>query len=849
MDDERTQESREHIISCDGEYTPVEQRVEDIQIKVEVNDVDDERCEVDSVFKSDVEVKSEHLDFASNDVGDVSGTGDIAKANRIARTTESNVHDNEDMFIDQENDETDEEKPSIFPEISLIIEPDQLQFENEPPTCSETSATHNLRQLTVALDDVLTTSPDHSKDTSVPPKALKIDSGWKCPRCDFSSESLSAVKRHMKQNKMRQTCRKGGNSLKTLIAHKDNKIKKVCTKARSVSQSINSRKPAKLKKKVWNIKNLFGLYRCPECSYTSAIKACVVRHFVCHDNGTKMYDCEICKFKSKNSTLAKHQREAHPNIYDSLRCMECSFTCQGVSTLEKHIRVRHPLAAQEQTLKAFDSKPNNCESTETQSGTSTQKARVSKCSKCNFTGSKSAVNNHRNKCRKKKTISIQSNKAIEDQSRMELKRHGSARQGLRCDSCNYQTDSAKLFATHKQFHQQQSIRDAPPADGAKKQPVNKCPLFKCQECDFQTEKRSLMQNHRSIHINTQKVKIYKYNIRVNGKNVTINMYTCSSCSYQTKSFNALVRHQMTHHQKEKNFSCDRCDFKTGYKQFLTRHTKKFHPQKVSHSKRAQNVKEGTSEISPGQSIIFVSSDSDSDRSKKRSISKVPDSPLPSKKKRRDVNLKMLYADDPFDSDSHAESDLENLLDSALTPKRQSDESSVSELERLYDPRGRGLRCQSCTYVTGTRQKFLKHVSSHGETKLYACDRCEYVSFERRAIAGHLLAHAQAYEIYLCDCGVTMKTSEKLKSHQETECASRLKVCVCGFETRSDSKMEKHKAKECPARAKPDPDPPKAPRDVEVDVVGDKFKCPACFYTAKYHTAVKTHYLRCHVGDF
>ncbi|KAJ8974065.1 hypothetical protein NQ317_016202 [Molorchus minor] len=262
----------------------------------------------------------------------------------------------------------------------------------------------------------------------------------------------------------------------------------------------------------------------------------------------KLYECELCPFKTKYKININRHALVHNNC-EIYNCDSCKF-----KTKHKNSFIRHKICIHKQK--------------------DLQKVRIFKCGICPFdSAEKDSLKTH--------TLN---HKDGSDMFKCDICEYKSERKGhlirhllvhksisevriFKCELCTYESKRMENLNTHRLVHKDRSEIE----------------MFKCETCGYETRHKFYIRRHVMHHKKESEVKMYKCDtcgyktLRPSNlkKHLLVHLkwFRCHLCDYKTKQKAHLVDHIVIHEGnfKPELYSCDVCEFKTKHKYYLRKH--------------------------------------------------------------------------------------------------------------------------------------------------------------------------------------------------------------------------------------------------------------------------------------
>ncbi|XP_018578094.1 zinc finger protein 708-like [Anoplophora glabripennis] len=302
------------------------------------------------------------------------------------------------------------------------------------------------------------------------------------------------------------------------------------------------------------------IHKCDTCDYTTIHKSNLARHQIKHKDPSEVvtFKCDTCNYETNCKSSFTEHTLTHKKCSEvqMLKCIYCQYETKSKRGIRRHVltherRLLDPKEATKikrmlQLKKPFSVKKFTCET-------------------CDFTTlNKSKFSDH------------------------QLRHKGEKPYG--CNECEYRALKKNFLKLHMLSHRKPS----------------EVPLYKCDKCDYEVRYKSSLINHQLIHKSTSEIQMNKClycdhetkkkaglkehiiychrsklfdpeeNLRIKHvlklrKLITVKMYKCDKCDYETVYKRQFLCHQSKHGIVNLRYPCDECSYSTIYKSHLAVH--------------------------------------------------------------------------------------------------------------------------------------------------------------------------------------------------------------------------------------------------------------------------------------
>lgn len=336
---------------------------------------------------------------------------------------------------------------------------------------------------------------------------------------------------------------------------------------------------------------------------------------------------------------------------------------------------------------------------------------------------------------------------------------------LKCDKCQFRTDSSENLKRHMTVHQSTDsfvcgicdfkCRTKTGLGRHLKKHREEMPWI-CQECDFQAHDEFSLDLHMKLH---SAEETEESNVKGKlGKVTKKQRYKCDVCDFSTTHEETFQKH-WGKHTGEKFYKCDECIFGTNNKSVF-----------LSHQRLHMGVKP------------FQCQTCGSRFTQMRGLKTHQNSNLctpASGQKAVNQTVKI--------TKNHAK---EVEWAKAMVSKKKVNVSSESSVMK------RGIyKCNQCEFSTNRPSHLSRHLIIHLDYKPFKCDLCDYRANFKINLTTHMRIHS-GEKPNKCDyCPYSTYREDHLRRHLATHKDIKRYHCnLCTYSTVSEDQLEKHSKK-------------------------------------------------------
>ncbi|XP_018575872.1 zinc finger protein 761-like [Anoplophora glabripennis] len=602
-----------------------------------------------------------------------------------------------------------------------------------------------------------------------------------------------------------------------------------------------------LKRKKGAVKKI---HTCEKCDYKTVFKNHFTNHQLIHENvpKTKKEGCPSYEAKKKSPLLSHRLHDKNSSEVNRFKCIYCDYKAKRKGVLREHYITNH-----EENL--LDPKENS-KIKQMLNLRYPLPVKIHKCDICPYTAiNKKKLLNHRCKL------------------------------PLKCYQCSYTTQFKFQYTAHQMMHENPSNME----------------MYKCHNCNYETKYKNRLTKHQLKHKNPEQVQMHKCiycnyeakckgslrshlllihadflydpkeNLRVQGmlnfrKPISLKMYKCDKCIYETLNKTAFNAHQLIHRDRShvRMYTCEVCDFETKYKKSLDGHKMthaeelnfKCHTCRYATKQKKQLARHKLTHLNIAEVRMYKCHNCDYESKYKGHLARHQ---LKHQNPEQVQMHKCIYCSYESKHKESLSSHIEfNHRDKLLDPEENSKVTRMLNRKKIFSLES--YKCDKCSFETPHRSILNGHLLTHkdrSQVRMYMCNECGYESKRKYSLTKHKLIHKSPAEVqlYKCDtCNYAAKGKSALKRHQLTHNnnieVQMYKCRTCNYKSKFKRRLEIHQLRhKSPSKEK------MYTCDTKMDNVKphqlmnknaseiEMYKCNNCDYETRYKSNLIRHLLQ------
>ncbi|XP_076370610.1 uncharacterized protein LOC143256804 [Tachypleus tridentatus] len=468
----------------------------------------------------------------------------------------------------------------------------------------------------------------------------------------------------------------------------------------------------------------------------------------------KKYSCDGCPYKTDNRSQFLYHKQFHrPNSLAPHRCTVCSYWAKRQHLIIQHMKVHKDDNSSEPSQTKPDQKDKEKQAEKpSDDKPEAGKIKMYKCRYCPMTS--------------KHRTNMLSHEAMHEKD---------SPSKFACPLCNYHCNSLGVLSGHLKLHQESEVDQFLNSASRGVERWNKKKYM------------SLTQNHMDTNMSSANTSD-QLGAASSQESLTVRKkvfsYFCTKCPAVFKSTADFKIHK-SFHGSDYPFSCPHCDYRAKHKPHLHKHffvhTPAYAAKReasygppVEKSQENNSVQEQTLAL---EDNVHIESQVDNTKS---TLGKNPNS----------ISQLLLHEETETRSfcNRHDIQSSEKLHKCLFCPANFYKQSTFQFHMQLHDGNG-SLACSSCSYAVDSIDNLTTHVRLHSkdshifkkvESKsqtIHSCPKCPAVFNKIARYERHITLHGQSNR-YTCDkCDYSVKFAANLQKHKPVHDRGHTQICI------------------------------------------------------------------------